>query len=1306
MPEGKAVRARTVWGEVLAILLAGALYAAPAAAQVDDFRLEVTKGHTSMVGDLSVSLDGRLLSSTDQSGVSKLWDIDSGAVLLERSSSLDGSMFRLLPDGSRLARIVRREGNLTLAGFTDLSGRSFGAKINGRLAENAFSADGATVALSRDDGALQIIEIATGRAVFNYRDANRYGDRVLPSPDHTVVLHVKRQETSTEIRVQGLTDKGAGAWSAVIDGAVESHLYGDGLSAGFSPSGQYVWVSSLASASIRLDVWETSTGASVIKREYPLPRGEKPRRWSDGMNMTVVWAPSEERLAFNRVPLTYVSSEILDLITGEPVVGLDTRLINRVYSSKVERRRAFRIVTAFLSDEKRVVTSGDLVVWDTTSGQPVDQLFEAGVADGGESGYEIELHALRHRALDELLVLHESGSIYRYALPELELLGTVGSDLLPVYHAAWTADGSALLHFSARKDVGNGLADGIIQMLDMTYGRVDPDRSFETSEKSAALGDGLKIRAVAPDLSYVIAGQDYAAAQLFRRGEKGNYVPSDKPLQFSTDRIGQIAINFQSPDKFRISQSGKLIIGRLDFRDRIAIFDSETGDVLSAYHYGKKNSKDFIQTGLPILSGDETRIFLPLKSKHGEEILSWSVDKVDQVRSDPAQGTDFSRQGQCKINQFPAISSDGKFALGEMSGSQLPCIGKLPDGELAVELEGFGRVLQRSNWPDTKLFPVERADFTQDGRLVAAASERGAIIWNTAEGKMHARLVGHSAPVSSLHFSPDNTRIATSSYDGTVRLWTKNGEELLRFYLFADGEWLAISPEGFFNGSDKGAKRVNVVRGGNVFPIDSFFDALYRPDLVREALAGDLDGKVAAAAAQLDLEKIIEGGFPPRVRLISPEPGETVAGDGSGSGAVDVEVEIEATSGGIGKVEWSVNGVLQDLSERALSPLVLADGVDQAESGAGQTKRVTQSLYLAPGENEISVVAYNAAGLIASDPLTFAVALDEPEITDPKLYVLSVGVNDYFDSRLDLAYAASDARAIGSALKIAGKEIYSDVIVETVLDKDVTKAGLEAAFNRLETVVRPGDVFVFFLAGHGKTEDGRYYFLPHDFRYQDEGSFKTAGIGQTALQEWFSKIRAQKSVLLFDTCESGTLTQEPVVRGTGALAAINRLNRAIGRTTLTASTDTAPALEGFRGHGLFTYTLLDAIASADNDNDRAVDVTELASYIDRRLPEYSEAAFGYTQVPQMKVVGNSFPIAATTLVLSDKPEEIIPKTPTHVVIQSADVIADAIEGGAVVTKLQPGTTIRLLSSENGWVLVAKDGDQIGYLADNTVVPLR
>ena len=205
----------------------------------------------------------------------------------------------------------------------------------------------------------------------------------------------------------------------------------------------------------------------------------------------------------------------------------------------------------------------------------------------------------------------------------------------------------------------------------------------------------------------------------------------------------------------------------------------------------------------------------------------------------------------------------------------------------------------------------------------------------------------------------------------------------------------------------------------------------------------------------------------------------------------------------------------------------------------------------------------------------------------PSLHVLAAGVNDYFDSRLALSYAVPDARALGAALTKAGRGLYEAVNVTYLLDEDVSAEGMAAAFDRLGETVRPHDVFVFFLAGHGKTHDGRYYFLPRDFRYRGEDALKDTAISQGQLQGWMAQVPAQKSVLLFDTCESGSLTEEAVTRGLEAQAAIERLARAVGRTTVTASTDTAPALEGYRGHGLFTYTLLEAFAMADHDADGA-----------------------------------------------------------------------------------------------------------------------
>ena len=44
----------------------------------------------------------------------------------------------------------------------------------------------------------------------------------------------------------------------------------------------------------------------------------------------------------------------------------------------------------------------------------------------------------------------------------------------------------------------------------------------------------------------------------------------------------------------------------------------------------------------------------------------------------------------------------------------------------------------------------------------------------------------------------------------------------------------------------------------------------------------------------------------------------------------------------------------------------------------------------------------------------------EKPLASPKLHVLAVGVNDYWDSRLRLSYAVPDAEALGEALRRGG----------------------------------------------------------------------------------------------------------------------------------------------------------------------------------------------------------------------------------------------------------------------------------------------
>ena len=171
---------------------------------------------------------------------------------------------------------------------------------------------------------------------------------------------------------------------------------------------------------------------------------------------------------------------------------------------------------------------------------------------------------------------------------------------------------------------------------------------------------------------------------------------------------------------------------------------------------------------------------------------------------------------------------------------------------------------------------------------------------------------------------------------------------------------------------------------------------------------------------------------------------------------------------------------------------------------------------------------------------------------------------------MHLAYAVPDATALADGFGKAGAGLYAGVEVTKVLDSDVTIANLDKVFADLGGKVQPRDVFVFFLAGHGKTKNGRYYFLPRDFRYEHESSIEKEGMDQDKFQAWFAKIPARKSILLYDTCESGSLTGNNA-RGSDIderLGALNRMARATGRTFLTATTDDAPALEGYHGHGV------------------------------------------------------------------------------------------------------------------------------------------
>jgi uncharacterized caspase-like protein len=251
-----------------------------------------------------------------------------------------------------------------------------------------------------------------------------------------------------------------------------------------------------------------------------------------------------------------------------------------------------------------------------------------------------------------------------------------------------------------------------------------------------------------------------------------------------------------------------------------------------------------------------------------------------------------------------------------------------------------------------------------------------------------------------------------------------------------------------------------------------------------------------------------------------------------------------------------------------------------------------------------------------------------------------------------LNYAVPDAQALSTTISQVGTLLFRQIHVTTVLDTKATLAGIEQAFQQVATRITADDVFVLYLAGHGVTRDGRYYFLPQDFhrgaetvqpargiqimgsspqdfRRREAETLQYSGVTQERLQAWLARIQAHRSMILIDTCESGSL-----VHNASALqVAIEKLSSATGRATMVAAMETQPALEGYKGHGVFTYVLLQALYYADQhygNRDGMTSIFEIASHVDAHVPTTTREAFGVEQFSQVHILGRNFSIGTTS----------------------------------------------------------------------------